>query len=267
MNSNFLSTRQWVIRRFPWASLVTMIGLIAFFAFAMERNQLSLIVAVPLVAGILVVAFYSEYAVCELDLDRRVVTLHHTRIWRTTRQKFSFGDLLAVSIDEISDSDGSTYRLSFALKNGEIIPLTSISSSGKRRKQKLAQSIVDFINQVQIPPVRAALDGIIRIQQEGETDGIRWKTEIVLDNENVPITRWQTNSGRLPDGFLLIIPAKRSKPGSISKGLLGSVARMMYKRYLHLFAVSVKNLAGFETAEIIKGDQFGLGKELAILTS
>jgi hypothetical protein len=243
-----------------------MIGLLVMFILAMERNQLSLIVAAPLVIGMIVVAFFGEYVVCDIDLDCRMVTLQRMRIWRTSQREFSFGELQAVSVDEVSDSEGSTYRLSFALKSGEFIPLTSISSSGKGGKKKLAQAIAQHINQVQYPPVNAALDGIVRMQHEGETEGFRWQMEIISDNDTPPRIHWETKDGRLAGGFLMVIPARRVFGMSSKNWALGFFKRMNYKHLLNFFKLSPHDLPDFEMVDILQGDQFGLKKEFMVLT-
>jgi hypothetical protein len=267
MNTNFPSTRQWTIRIIPWGAILILVILsmpLIWLIITNAEARCGGFVAFLVVLGI---AFVLEIVTCQLDLDRRMVTLERAQIWRKTRQEFSFDDVHTVSVQTSSDVDSTTYSVVFVLNSGDVIPLTQYSSSGKGGKDKMARNLIAYMNQVRVTGINAALDGQIRVEQEGETNGVPWKIAFVAGNDSLPQTRWRTSLSQLAGGFLLVMPAMGAKTGAMPGGVFGAAVRMIYGQYLRMLDVSETDLPGFANAQILPGDQVGLDKRFTILTN
>ena len=268
MNTNSPTDRQWTIRFIPWLVIVIAVVLGVPMIWLLSRDQ-SCGAIIGLLVLIAVVSAFSEITTCQLDQDRRMVTVRRAGIFRKTQKEFSYDDIHTVSVQKASstDGDGPTYRLVFVLKSGDSIPLTSYTSSGKSGKEKLATKIINYMNQAGGSPVMEALDGIVRVEKEGVTDGVRWQIDFVMNNDQVPLTRWHTTDANFPGGFLLIVPAAGAKSGAMPSGLFGTAVRYFYGQYLRVLDLGEQDLPGFDKAEVLPGDQFGLEKYFSILTS
>jgi hypothetical protein len=166
-----------------------------------------------------------------------------------------------------SDSDSTTYNIVFVLNSGQVVPLTTYTSSGKGGKDKLARSIIAYMNQARATSVNEALDGEIRVEQAGETNGIPWKIAFIAGNDSLPQTIWQTTQPQLANGFLLVMPTMGAKTGSMPSGVFGAAVRMIYGQYLRMLEINESDLPGFDQAQILSGDQVGLEKRFNILTN
>jgi hypothetical protein len=268
MNTNSPNDRQWTIRFIPWLVIVIAIVLGVPMIWLLSSDQ-SCGVIIAFLVLIAVVFAFGEITTCQLDQDRRMVMIRRAGIFRRTQKEFSYEDVHTVSVQKASstDSDGPTYRLVFVLKSGDSIPLTSYTSSGKSGKEKLALKIIDYMNQVRNSPVMEALDGVVRVEKEGVTGGVRWQIDFVTNNDQVPLTRWHTTDANFLGGFLLIVPAAGAKTGAMPGGLFGTAVRYFYGQYLRLLDLDEQDLPGFDKAEVLPGNQFGLEKYFSILTS
>ena len=268
MDTNFPSTRQWTIRIVPWWAILAFVILglpVTWLVITNAESRCGAFIALLVLLGI--AAAFFEIVVCQLDLDRRMVTLERTKIRGKTRQEFSFDEVHTVSVQTSSDVESATYSVVFVLNSGEIVPMTQYSSSGKGAKDKLARSLIAYINQTRSAPVNEALDGEIRVEQEGEINGIPWKIAFVAGNDSLPQTRWQASLPQLATGFALIMPAFGAKTGGMPGGAFGVAARMIYGQYLRMLDVSEHDLPGFANAQILPGDQVGLDRRFTILTN
>ncbi len=268
MNTDYPSTRQWTIRMVPWFAIlifavfcVALLGMLIFNTEA--RCGASLLLIVFLLGGF----FAFEAVNCTLDQDLRLVTLERAQLWRKTKQEFSFDDVHTVSVQTSSDSESTTYNIVFALNSGDVVPLTKYTSSGKGGKEKLARAIIAYMNQARSTAVNASLDGEIRVEQTGETNGIPWEVAFVAGNDSLPQTRWHTSRPQLTSGFVLLMPAAGAKTGAMPGGVFGAAVRMIYAQYLRMLDVSESDLPGFDQAQILPGDQVGLDKRFTILTN
>ncbi|MFZ6028869.1 MAG: hypothetical protein ACOYYS_14230 [Chloroflexota bacterium] len=271
MNTNIPSTHQWTIRIFPWLLWAILIALGFPLIWLVVTNPQARCGGLILLPVLLTAAIgLGEVVTCRIDLETRTVTLRRASILRREQHRFSFDDIQTISVQSDSGGESITYRLVFALQSGQIIPLTKTSSSGKGGKEKLAQQIAAYINQARFSPIRPALDGVVRIENGGETDGVRWQIAIVTANDNVPLTRWHTTQARFSGGFILLMPAMpamRAQTASMPGGLAGSIVRAVYGRYLRMLDLSDQDMPGFANAQFLTGDQVGLEKRFAILTS
>jgi hypothetical protein len=268
MDTNFPSTRQWTIRIVPWGVILIagLLGLpVTWLVITNVESRCGAFVALLVLLGIVVAVF--ENVVCQLDLDQRMVTLERTKIGRKTQQEFSFDEVHTVSVQTSSDVDSTTYSVVFVLNSGDVVPLTQYSSSGRGGKEKMARSLIAYINQARATSVNESLDGEIRVEQTGETNGIPWNIAFVAGNDSLPKTRWQTSRPQLASGFVLLMPAAGAMTGAMPGGVFGAAVQMVYGHYLRMLDVNEGDLPGFDTAQILPGDQVGLEKRFTILTN
>jgi hypothetical protein len=268
MNTNSPTDLQWTIRYIPWLVIVIAFVLGVPMTWVLIKDQ-SCGAVIGLLVVIAVVLGLGEYVTCQLDQDRRLITIRRAGILHRTQKEFSYDDVHTVSVQKASstDVDGSTYRLVFVLKSGDPIPLTGYTSSGKNGKEKLAQKIIDYMNQAGFTPVKEAPDGIVRVEKEGVSNGVKWQIDFVMNNDQVPLTRWNTTDANFLGGFLLIVPAAGAKTGAMPGGLFGSAVSYIYGQYLRVLDLREQDLPGFDNAEVLPGNQFGLEKYFSILTS
>jgi len=267
MDTNFPSTRQWIIRQIPWLAILVFIAMFIAVIGIMIFNEEARCGASVLLLIFLVSIFAFEMVTCILDLDRRMVTLERTQVWRKTKQEFSFDEVNTVSVQSSSDPDSTTYNVVFVLNSGVIVPLTKYTSSGKRSKEKLVHNIIAYMNQTHSTSINESLDGEIHVEQQGETDGIPWKIAFVAGNDKLPQTRWQSTRPQLDNGFILLIPTSGVKTGTMPGGVFGAAVRMIYGQYLRMLDISESDLPDFDKAQILPGDHVGLNKRFTILTN
>jgi len=264
------STHQWTIRQFPWFVILLAVFICGFFGFALLRSDdFSYIAIAAILIMLAIMVIFAEVISCKMDRQRQTVTIKQTRIWRTRQHELSFADIHTISVDESSDSDGgSTYRVIFVLQNGDTVPLTTISSSGKRSKSRLAEKIAAYINQSGRARVAVALDGIVRIRKAGETDGMRWQITFIKDNDSLPHTIWETRAMAFSPGFLFIVPTGGSFAGKLPGGLAGKLIQKTYQRYnLRVLDVKPKDLPDFKDAQVMPGHEAGLNGYTLVTTS
>ena len=274
MNTSFPTSRSATIRFIPWFFILPVVGIMWVFGWALANGQLTIVWLVVILIALGALLFFGEYVSLTLDLDRGQAIITRRRVWRTTRREIPFDEGYTVAVDESSSGDasgasGSTYQALIILKSGERIPLTNHSVSGRRGTQKLVQKISESINQNRITPIVPALDGIVRMANEGETAGIPWKVELFSGNGTRPVTRWFTIEDRLPDGFLMLIPkAGGARLTSMpTGGLLGSAVRFMYQQYLRLLYFRAEDLPGLDQAVTLPDLDTRLAAHYTALTS
>lgn len=268
MNTKLPSTRQWTIRMVPWlAVLVFVVFYVVLLGMVIFNEEARCGASLLLIVFLLVGSFAFEAVNCTLDLDRRLVMLERGQIWRKTRHEFSFDEVHTVSVQTSSDSESTTYNIVFVLNSGDVIPLTKYTSSGKGSKEKLASAIIAYMARARSTAVNASLDGEIRVEQTGETNGIPWKITFVAGNDSLPQTRWQTFQPQLTSGFVLLMPATGAKTRAMPGGVFYAAVRMVYGQYLRMLDVHEADLPGFDQAQILPGEQFGLDNYYTIMTN
>ncbi len=91
--------------------------------------------------------FVGQVVTCRFDKTLGSMTLKRQGLLGTKVTEHLIRQILDVRVEESTDSDGdSTYRVSFKLKSGDRLPLTSYYSSGKESKQQTADRIRRFLN-------------------------------------------------------------------------------------------------------------------------
>ncbi len=267
METDVSNARQWTIRIAPWWTVMFMgIAIVVFAGVAWNAGNVSWESVGILLVAILAPLALDEWVACQLDLDQRMITLQNRRTWRSTLREFALDDVHTIAVQCSIGSDSSVYRVVFTLKSGEVIPITHHYSSNKRSKEDLARKIAAYINQGRAAPVNLALNGIVSIRQNGVTDGVNWQLEFVANNDSGRLTRWQTTHTGFSDGFLLLIPAINGHATAMPGGILGTFVRFIYQQYLNFLDFDGRDLSGFESAEVLRGDAFGLDSHITLVT-
>jgi hypothetical protein len=263
------STQQYTIRIFPWFIVLLTVFICGSFGWALLKAGISYIAILAILIMLAVIAIFAEVITCKMDRQTQTVTIKQSRIWRTKRHQLNFTDIHTISVDMSSDTDGGNiYRVLFVLHNGDSVPLANISSSGKRSKARLAQKIAAYINQSGSVRVQTALDGIVRIRHDGETNGVHWQMTFVKNNDNVPHTIWETRAMAFFPGFLFIVPSTGKFIGALPDGLAGKWIQKLYQRYnLGVLDIKPNDLPDFKDAQVLPSDAAGLNGFMLVTTS
>lgn len=268
MNREPAPEHVWIIRSVPWGLGVALIVFLVLTVWLLVDGRMDLLWGVSSLAALGVILFFIAYDECRLDAETRTVLLRRLRIGRAWKRRFTFDELHAVAVQSSASSDGGapTYRVVFVLEAGDVLPLTSVGSSGKGRKTKMAERLVAYVNAGRREPVLLALNGIVRLTRGGETDGVDWELDFVHNNDQPPLTLWRTREPSLMQGFLLVLPAGGAKGGALPGGITGSAVRMLYRLMLRNLDLEDAHLPALEQAEIIPGETCGLGKDWTLVS-
>jgi len=87
--------------------------------------------------------------VVEVSADKveRVLTISRRSILRKSNEEILFEDIDSIQLGtSYDDEDGTTtYRVEVRLKDGSVVPLRSVYSSGRKKKEEQAQTLREFI--------------------------------------------------------------------------------------------------------------------------
>ncbi len=215
---------------------------------------------------VLLMLVFGQVNTCEFDVDRRIVFIRQQRVWKRTDLELPFDKIETVALFSSSSGEGSRkHSVSLVLKSGEVVRLTAHPGSGFLPKKKLAQKISETLNQFRSQPIKPALDGIVRIEREGSTNGSPWSICMITANDATPITQWISKEINYEQGFLLLIPAKSislSAAGALSKS-----ARFFYKKYLQNLMISESEIPDFKGAILLRNDEHLLGNEFTCISN
>ena len=203
---------------------------------------------------------------CFFDVDRRIVIISQQRVWKKYDRAIPFNEIDTVAVLTTSSGDGNrNHSVSLVLKSGEMVRLTAHPSSGKLPKKNFAQKISDTLNQFRSQPITPALDGIVRVVREGDTNGSPWSINMITANDSTPITQWISKEIKYEEGFLLLVPAKNL---SISAaGELSKTTKFFYKKYLRNLMISESQFPNFEGAVMLQNDEHLLGNEFTCISN
>lgn len=215
---------------------------------------------------LILMAFVGEQVSCLLDVDRRVIFLSRKRIWKKTEREIPFDDIVNTAVESSSAGTRTrTHKVILVLTSGERISLHAHPSSTKWTKDKLAQKIADTLNQSGMEPMIPALNGVVRVERQGETRGISWRIDSITANNSVQITQWFSSAAQFNEGFLLLIPAAGSSNSGAAK--LTKTSRFFYKQYLRTLMIEEQQIPGFDDAVLLKKEDFSLGKNYSCISN
>lgn len=111
-----------------------------------DRGSTVLFGGVFVAGGMVVVLLMGEIVACQFDKTMGRFTLQRRGLLGTKVIEHSIREIKDVIVEESTSSDGSTYRVSLILIGRDRIPLTSYYSSGRAGKQKIADSLHQFLH-------------------------------------------------------------------------------------------------------------------------
>jgi hypothetical protein len=94
-------------------------------------------------AGVAIVGF-SPVLTVAIDPRRETLSLRYRSLFRVSTKIYRRSEILRINVTE--DTEGERlYRLELTLRSGEVVPLRSSSTIGKRRKRRRAQRLMDAL--------------------------------------------------------------------------------------------------------------------------
>jgi hypothetical protein len=273
MNSTLETNQKLMIRTIPWVFILPVFPMIFLFIWLGSQHQLDIWSGLVISVVIAVLAYFAEYVSITFDIEARMVRFARIQAWRVRNREIPFEKFHTISVEEIGNQyrDGfvSFYNILFVLKTGENFHLTKFMIDRKANLMKTAQQMVDYMN-LGHSEVRAALDGIVRVQNEGSTYGNPWQIEHVMNNDRPALTRWKMGGARFKGGFLLVVP-NLLKMNIQSKTLpqsswAGIAVNNIYRIYLETMDLATSDLPNFYHATVLNGSQVGLNDQFYVLT-
>lgn len=200
------------------------------------------------------------------DTDRRMIFIRQQRIWQRSDREIPFDRIENVAVLTFSSGSGNrNHCVNLVLKSGEIVRITAHPGSGKLPKKKLAQRISDTLNQFRSQPITPALDGIVQVVREGNTNGIPWSINMITVNDSTPITQWICQALKFNEGFLLCVPAKNTNLSAA--GELSKSSRFFYEKYLQNLMLAESQIPNLEGAVLLRPDEHLLGNDFACISN
>ncbi|NWG71130.1 MAG: hypothetical protein HXY23_05900 [Parvularculaceae bacterium] len=77
-------------------------------------------------------ARHAERITIEFDVERRLVRFTGHLPWRTRHAEWSFDEIAKLKVETWDDGEGKVWRPLLALKNGDVVPLTTWQSDDAR---------------------------------------------------------------------------------------------------------------------------------------
>ena len=87
----------------------------------------------------------SPYITCSFEREFNKVTIERRNLFGKKTFEYKISDVVAVKVEEQSDIESATYRLTLLLTSGEKVPLTYDFTSGWKEKQQIANQLKNFL--------------------------------------------------------------------------------------------------------------------------
>ena len=103
----------------------------------------------PTIVMVVAVLVFLAGSIIEVTADKeaRFLTISRRSILRKSLEEILFEDIDSIQIGtSYDDEDGTTtYRVEVRLKDGSVVPLRTVYSSGRKKKEEQAQTLREFI--------------------------------------------------------------------------------------------------------------------------
>ena len=216
--------------------------------------------------GVIFFLIFGNQIRCNFNIEKQSITVAQRWIWKKSEREIRFDEAETAAVITSSASDGiRTHGVTLVLKTGERVRITPHQSSGKGAKNKLAQRIVDTLNQFRREPAEPAFTGLVNVERKGDTNGIPWTVNLISGNDSTQVTQWLCNSAKFDEGFILLIPAIGSS--SSVAGELSKTTRFFYKQYLRTLMIDESQVPDFENAAQCLKEQHSLGKRFTCISN
>lgn len=87
----------------------------------------------------------APYIICSFDRESNLVTIERRNLFGKKSFEYKTSDIIAVKVEEQSDAESATYRLTLMLTSGEKLPLAYFFTSGWQEKQQIADRLQKFL--------------------------------------------------------------------------------------------------------------------------
>lgn len=87
----------------------------------------------------------APYINCFLDRNLDLLTIERCNLFKKTISTYKISNIITVKVEEQSDLESSTYRLTIFLRSGEKIPFTYFSTSGWKEKEEMSHRLQNFL--------------------------------------------------------------------------------------------------------------------------
>jgi hypothetical protein len=259
--------RDWGFRNGPGVLILITAGMLVVVILVWRSGASWRVAAALVFAAILsVLLAFSKYIRCRFDLDRQLIHLRQSSLWKRTSREIPFDEVNSVGVAASSiGTSRRTFRVVLALESGELIPLTAHPSTGKLTKESLARRIADALNEFLPDPVTLALNGVISVIRKGYTRDTTWQLETLTANDRTPSTQWFSPSAPFSEGFILLIPGRHS--ASSTRRELNRSVLFFYRQYLRTLGIDADQIAGFQQAQLLGEWDHPLGRYFSCLTN
>ena len=174
----------------------------------------------------LAILLFANVVTITADRTMRTLTLQYRSVLRQSQKEFRFDEITGIGVQLAMSGNKRTYRVVLKGKDGNLIPLRSVSSSGSGSKNRLAEKLRNFIG---VPDFDSSVAGMTYaalqsfIDNVQETDGVHWQIQ------PIGAARWYSPDFKTPGVFLCLAQKAR---GQASGGILASVGSMIFKQLL-----------------------------------
>ena len=194
------------------------------------------------------------------DRNTRLLTLDYRSVLRPKTIDIPLTQIESITVQRSRSSEGSdTYRVAVVQTDGEVIPLRSYYSSGRKSKERVAEQLRQFIGVGGSSPtafgIGELLGGRAKVTfadsdvEEQETDGVRWTIQQQSQGVGM-LLRWFSPTFQTTDSFLLLTQ-KAEGQDAWGKGILGNISEMIYKQVLGLYGFSAADTPNLQKAELV----------------
>lgn len=197
----------------------------------------------------LAVLLFTSVLTITADRITRTLKLEYRSVLRRTIKQISFDEIEGINVvRSIAHSKGGrsyTYQVVAKLKDGKLVPFRSFSSSGSKRKERMAIRLRNFIGVQEFddaPPVLAALRS--QAGKIHETDGLRWQIQ-PLGGAGA---RWFSQDFKTSGVFLFL---GQKAEGQASGGFMASLGSMFLGYALSAHGFKQDDTPGIEKATLL----------------
>ena len=193
-------------------------------------------------------------SVLTISADRmtRTLRIDSRSALRHTVTQVPFNEIVGINVERriAGGKGGFTYRLTLLQRDGQVVPLQSVSSSGWKGKERRAVRLRAFLgiqdsNQV---PAGILPSEMTRPAEIHETNGVHWQIQPMYTASSSAPTgaRWHSPDFKTPGIFLFVTQKAEGQP---SQGFLASLGSMFIRQALSLHGFSPEDTPGLEQAK------------------
>lgn len=210
-----------------------------------SRHQRDNLLVMLSVIGVpLAMVLLSPVVTVRGDRQRRVLSIRRRYVWRVKMEEITFDEIAAVQVGENVDSDGDiTYRVEFILKNGQVVPLRKVYTSGHKEKVRLAQELEEYL----ALESETAAEGQAQPAFQ-EREGVRWRIDY-QESGSLNFMVWFSPDARLPNAFLFLAQYPTAQRSIFGQRWFKTAGKMLLKQALRMHSLNGEDIPDLENAQ------------------